>query len=224
MSTPDTLAAVVEQRDTEPPTSAYISYDDFLDMDRNEGGLVEWVDGKVIYHAMPLLVHQQLVLFLAFIMHGFVRLFNRGEVYVAPYIMRIHPGGSGREPDVLFVASENLSRITQREVIGPADLVIEIISDESVTRDRTIKFAEYEAGGVREYWVIDPRPGKQRADFYVLDAQGHYQPGVVSEDGIYHSTVLVGFWLHTAWLWQPDPNPLAALTAIVGKEKLVELL
>ena len=51
---------------------------------------------------------------------------------------------------------------------GPADLVIEVISDDSVTRDRVEKFDEYLEAGVREYWVIDPRPGQQRALFYVL--------------------------------------------------------
>ncbi len=32
------------------------------------------------------------------------------------------------------------------------------------------------AAGVREYWILDPRPGYERADFYVLDEQGRYRP------------------------------------------------
>jgi len=36
---------------------------------------------------------------------------------------------------------------------GPADLAIEIVSEESRLRDRGEKFAEYEVGGVKEYWI-----------------------------------------------------------------------
>ena len=47
---------------------------------------------------------------------------------------------------------------------GPADVVVEIISPESRLRDRGEKFAEYEMGGVREYWLIDSE--RHEADWY----------------------------------------------------------
>ncbi|MFQ5793902.1 MAG: Uma2 family endonuclease [Candidatus Bipolaricaulia bacterium] len=43
---------------------------------------------------------------------------------------------------------------------------IEIISPESRLRDRGEKFAEYEMGGVQEYWLLDPE--EKRVDFYML--------------------------------------------------------
>lgn len=72
---------------------------------------------------------------------------------------------SGREPDLLFISNETAQRLTERKLEGAADLVIEIIFPESVRRDRYEKFDEYEEAGVREYWIIDPRPGKQRQIF-----------------------------------------------------------
>jgi Uma2 family endonuclease len=48
----------------------------------------------------------------------------------------------------------------------PADLAVEIVPTESRLRDRGQKLAEYEMGGVREYWIIDPE--RRQAAFYVL--------------------------------------------------------
>jgi Uma2 family endonuclease len=130
--------------------------------------------------------------------------------------MRLKPNGSGREPDIFFVAAKNLGRLTDEQLDGPADLVIEVISDESVSRDRDDKYYEYEEGGVREYWIIDPRPHRQRAHFYVLDEYGHYQSIKVGSDGIYHSTAVPGFWLKVDWLWTAELDDVAALAQVVG--------
>jgi Uma2 family endonuclease len=91
-----------------------------------------------------------------------------------------------------------------------------------VARDRADKFYEYQAAGVQEYWIIDPRPGYERVDFYVLDEQGRYRPVPVDPDGRYHSTVLVGFWLQVDWVLSPEPpEVLPVLAQIVGPQKLV---
>jgi Uma2 family endonuclease len=151
-------------------------------------------------------------------------LFNLGKVYNAPFEMRAVPDGSSREPDLLFVSSEHLDRLTPDRLVGPADLIVEVVSDDSVYRDRVDKFEEYEAAGVREYWIVDPRPGKQRADFWVLDETGRYRAKEI-KDGIYHSTMLPGLWLRVEWLLaETSPDPLIALAQIVGADKITEAL
>lgn len=189
-----------------------------------EGGLTEWVDGEVIFHMPPKDVHQNVVEFLDRLLGLFVQLFNLGKVRVAPFSVRVLPDGPAREPDLFFLAAEHLDRLTETELNGAADLAIEIISDESVGRDRGDKFYEYQEGGVREYWIIDPRPRKQRADFYVLDNSGMFQPIPIGADGIYRSSVLLNFWLNINWLWATDLNPLAALAQIVGVEHLIQAI
>ena len=77
------------------------------------------------------------------------------------------------------------NRLQRNFLDGPADLAIEIVSPESMLRDRGTKYGEYEAGGVREYWVLDPET--QRADFFVLDASGRYQRAQPDADGIYRA-------------------------------------
>lgn len=206
--------------ETVPPR---MTFEEWLAWDY-EGGLTEWVDGEVHIYMSATSEHQRIVEFLTMLLGLFVQLLRLGVIKTAPYPMRAIPGGNAREPDLVFVASEHSERLTSTELSGPADLVVEVISDDSVARDRDKKFFEYQTGGVREYWMIDSRPNRQRADFYVLDARGRYQPVPIRADGTYHSTVLPNFWLKVDWLWLEEPEPLAALAEIVGVEKLVAAL
>ena len=68
---------------------------------------------------------------------------------------------------------------------------------------------------VREYWIIDSRPGRRIARFYVLD-EGRYLEVMPDELGIYRSTVLEGFWLDVSWLWEEQPRALTAWTEIAA--------
>lgn len=165
-------------------------------------------------------VHQRVAEFLLALLRLFVHQRKLGRVIGEPYVMRAAAGGNGREPDVMFVATGHLSRLGPTYLEGPADLVIEVISDDSVSRDRDDKFTEYQDAGVREYWIIDPRPNRRRADFYVLSDKGRYQPVPIPDDNRYRSTVLAGFWLDVDCLWHDDPDELAALVAIVGSGNL----
>jgi len=124
--------------------------------------------------------------------------------------MKTGPELPGREPDILFVAQEHLDRLKETYLDGPADLVVEITSPESIVQDRGEKFYEYEAGGVGEYWLIDPQ--RRRAEFYRLGEEGWYQLIPVDEGGVYRSEVVSGFWLRPSWLWEePLPRVLDVL-------------
>jgi Uma2 family endonuclease len=166
---------------------------------------------------LPNNTHQNAVELLYEIITLFVRLFALGKVRLAPFEVRLQPGGPSREPDILFLATEHLDRMTEERLVGAPDLVIEVVSNESVRRDRDEKVREYAAAGVREYWIIDPRPGKQRADFLHLDADGVYTLAATEDDERVPSLVLPGFWLRPAWLWGADTlNPLLCALEIDG--------
>ena len=97
--------------------------------------------------------------------------------------------------------------------------MVEIISDDSVRRDRADKFDESQEHGVREYWPVDARAGREPEDFWVLDAQGRYQPGRRNDNGTYAAAVLPGFWLRPEWLrTDPLPSALAAFAEIAGPD------
>lgn len=196
-----------------------MTYDEYLSA-FDEMAHTEWVNGKAIVFMPPNIQHQRVVRFLFLLLGYFVALYKLGEVLTAPVEMRLSPEGSAREPDLLFVAQEHRARITPQRIEGPADLVVEIISPESAARDRSDKFDEYQQAGVREYWIVDPRPGLERIDFWALDEQEKYR-AIPMLQGICRSTVLPGFWLDSNWLWAEElPNPLHALAQIVGPDVL----
>lgn len=197
-------------------TRIKMSYDEFI-TSVDEDAHAEWVDGEVIFFMPPKDIHQAISGFLFRLMAQFVELLQLGVMRHAPFEMRAKPDGNAREPDILFVASEHRARLTEHRLEGPADLVVEIISTESVGRDRGDKFYEYEEAGVREYWIVDPRPGKQRLDMWHLSAEGQYQPIVPDANGRYQSQVLPGFWLRAEWLTQePLPDVIATLAEMRG--------
>jgi Uma2 family endonuclease len=191
-----------------------MSYEDYL-AQVDEDAHAEWVDGEVTVFMPPKTKHQYIIGFLHYLLLSYVNLFKLGTVLMAPYEMRLRWGessGSSREPDILFVAQEHSERLTEDRLEGPADLVIEIVSSSSLRRDRADKFYEYQEAGVREYIIIDPRPGKERIDWYVLLPDGKYQAVLPDEAGWYAAQVLPGFRLDAGWLWQePLPDPLAVL-------------
>ena len=180
-----------------------MSWEEFLQWEP-EHNHNEWVDGEVI-ELMPVEQrHQTILSMLDTLISLFALKFDLGSAFIAPFLMRLISRPSGREPDLLFIRKENLHRLRNTFVDGPADLVIEIISPESDARDRITKFAEYELGGVREYWLIDHF--EQETFFYQLDAQGKYQRVLANESGRYDCAAIPGFWINVNWLWQ-EPKP-----------------
>jgi len=197
-----------------PGTRVPMSYEEYLTL---EGEVLhaEWVNGEVVVFMPPSSKHQILLFWLARVIGLFAEVFDLGDVHVAPLEMRATPGGPAREPDIFFVAREHRDRMTTQRLNGPADLICELISPESVRRDQVEKLREYAAAGVREYWLFDSRPVPILPAWYRLTEAGTYAPLVPDADGRLHSTVLPGFWLDPAWLAQePLPAPLAVLQKI----------
>lgn len=194
-----------------------IAHTTFEEWDEWEDGNTrsEWVDGEMRVYMGVTLPHDQVNGFLRSLLDFYGEMTRTGRANSAPYGLRAAPGGSGREPDVMFIKRGSPARREERHVEGPADLVVEIVSKDSVTRDNRDKFREYEAAGIPEYWIIDPRPRRRTARFYVLE-EGRYSEVFPDAGGIYRSTVLPGFWLRLSWLWEEEPRPLAAWNEIAA--------
>jgi Uma2 family endonuclease len=186
-----------------------ISYRKFLEWNGEESWF-EWVDGEVIKMSNPSLRHQDLSDFLTAILRFFIEAKNLGKVISAPFQIKFDFRPSGRQPDIMFVSSENLHRLEKQYVDGTADLIIEIVSPESLARDTQDKFQEYETAGVKEYWTIDPNT--RTANFYGYDENGKYKMLPISPDGKFESRVIEGLWINTDWLWQEElPNLMDVL-------------
>jgi Uma2 family endonuclease len=193
-----------------PLPMGLIAYEEFLHW--AGGTFAEWVDGEVILLSPVSEPHADIVGFLSALMRLFVEKRKLGRVLTVPFQMHLHKAiERGREPDLMFIAKANQDRITHTYLDGPADLAIEVISPESVMRDRGEKYVEYEMEGVREYWIIDP--DTKRADFFILSEENRYERAHEDAEGIYRSSVLTDFWIKVNWLWQsPMPDLIDVFT------------
>jgi Uma2 family endonuclease len=189
-----------------PPTP--ISFADFLEW-VDEDTHAEWVDGQIIMTSPASDNHQMLRDFLVKVVGVYVDTHRLGWLW-GGFLMKTEVRPSGREPDIVFVAEERRNRVTPTYLDGPADLVVEIISPDSIARDRGEKFVEYEAAGIPEYWLLDPL--RQEALFYWRGEDQLYHAAPIDAAGIYCSRVLPGFWLDVDWLWQ---RPLPAIEPIL---------
>ncbi len=178
----------------------------------------EWVNGEAIKFMPPKALHQNLTGFLYTLLTFFVKMFKLGYVGIAPLEVRLTTNSS-REPDIFFVAKSHLDIVNDDRVDGVPDLIVEVVSKDSMQRDREEKYDEYEAAGVREYWIIDNRPRRHLAEFYRLDAKGMYQR-IEPINGIFRSEVIQGFWLRIDWLWQSTPDEVESLREIISSTGL----
>ena len=191
-----------------------MSYEEYLNW-ADEDTRAEWVDGEVIVFMPVTYEHQLLITFLIQLLGLYTRLLAPGDILSQPAQLRIRGGRSAREPDVMFLAAAHRDRRSRLGVEGPADLVIEIVSDDSVRRDQIEKRDEYAAAGMPEYWWFDPRPGHLEARFFWLTDDGRCEEFEPDAAGRYHSNVLPGFWVDPDWLWQdPSLDPMDLMAEI----------
>ena len=162
----------------------------------------EWVDGEVIVMSPASLGHVDLVDFLITLMRMFAEHHDSGRVLGPEFQVRLGARRRRRVPDVLFVARPHLANLRTNHLEGAPDLAIEIVSPDSVARDWREKYLDYQAAGVREYWVIDPL--SRNVEAYTLTEDAYRR--IEEADGRIASLVLPGFFLRPAWLWQ-EPLP-----------------
>jgi len=192
---------------TAPTNRGYVTFEEYLEQS-SDTRICEWVDGEVITMPGASFEHQTLDKFLLTIMNLYVESKDLGIVLHAPFAMKLSEQRRGREPDILFVGKDRQHLFKKTYLDGAADLAVEIISPESIGRDRGEKFVEYEAAKIREYWLIDPE--RKQAEFYRLNSDGFYQL-ISTPEGVFKSEVLPEFFLHVKWLWQESLPTITAL-------------
>jgi Uma2 family endonuclease len=176
------------------------------------GRHTEWVNGAVIRMSPVTQQHSDLNQFLEILLLALVSVTGGGRVFRDPMVMRGLPNLPGRQPDLQVVLPDRLHLVKETEVAGAANLVIEIISRGSVSRDRGEKFNEYEQAGVPEYWMLDSL--RKEPLFYVLGEDGLFRPRL-PVNGVYTSVVLPRLKLPINLLWRsPYPDPIAIVEMV----------
>jgi Uma2 family endonuclease len=130
----------------------------------------ELIDGEFYVTPAPTTTHQIVSKNIQFALESHVRRTGSGIVLNAPADV-VLGSGSKRDvvqPDLLFIDRDRRQILTEAEIAGAPDLVIEILSRTTRKRDRGLKKTVYSRAGVREYWLVDV--GRQLIDVFDLTA------------------------------------------------------
>ena len=132
-----------------------LTYHDFL-LFPDDGRRHELIDGEHYVTPSPNIGHQAILGRLYLSIGNWLVDHPAGRVFVAPLDV-FFSNFDVVEPDLLYVSNERAGELLAgQHVTGAPDLVIEIASPGTRSRDETIKRRLYERGGVVEYWVVDP--------------------------------------------------------------------
>ena len=136
-------------------TDARFTYDDFL-LFPDDGKRHEIIDGEHYVTPSPNTRHQKLVGRLHLALGNFLEAHpEHGQAFLSPFDV-VFSFYDVVEPDLVFVAGDQLEILTDKNIQGTPALVVEILSRGTRKRDELIKRRLYERSGVREYWLLDP--------------------------------------------------------------------
>ncbi len=147
----------------------------------DDGKRYEVIDGALYVTPPPNWGHQRGLHKLSFHVTRHVYEHQLGEVVQAP-IGVVLDDENGIEPDLVYVSRERLGIVTERGVEGVPDLVVEVLSPSTRSRDRGIKLRRYAAAGVPHYWILDPRTRTleaRRLTARGYELTGTYRPGSI---------------------------------------------
>ena len=163
-----------------------LTYEDYAALPE-DGPRYELIGGELFEMPSPTRVHQKLVVRLVVLLHTFVMAHRLGEVYVAPFDIRLSPHDIV-QPGILYVSRERASGFGPNFLMGGPDLAVEVLSPSTRDRDLTVKRDLYAAADVRELWFGDIEAG--RIEVLRLD-DGRYVPLPELSGGV-ESAVLSG--------------------------------
>jgi Uma2 family endonuclease len=161
------------------------------------GQRYEIIDGELIVTPSPVPRHEMLAIELTLIFGNFVKAGRLGQIFGDRVDVKLAEGEALVIPDLSFIRRDRLGIIGPTAINDAPDLVLEILSPSTRSRDLGEKRELYARNGVREYWVVDP---EAETVTVLVQAEGGYEP-LPEAGGIVRSTVLPGLEFDIAALF-----------------------
>ena len=131
-----------------------LTYDDYIHFP-DDGNRHEIIDGVHHMSPAPETYHQTLSRRIQFRLYQALEEQGKALVFNAPTDVQLSKTDIV-QPDILVISESRKTIISPTKILGPPDLVIEILSPSTIDRDVSLKLSLYEQSGVPEYWVVDP--------------------------------------------------------------------
>lgn len=171
----------------------------------------EFINGEVVVQSPAKYQHTTTITHLVTLLHSFVS--ARGLGVAGTEKMLVSLSRNDYEPDVCYFSDAKAALFTGDQMRFPApDLVVEVLSPSTEQTDRTIKFEDYAAHGVGEYWIVDPEIDS--VEQYVLAGE-RYDLVMKSRSGLLISAVVPGFEIPVRAIFDKGEN-LRTLKALLG--------
>lgn len=152
----------------------------------------EFINGEIVLHSPVRMRH--LVLSSRLSKQLMIYVDDNDLGFVGIEKMMINLSRNNYEPDIVFFRKEVSDTFTDDQKLFPApDLVVEILSDSTRSNDYGIKFQDYEAHNVGEYWILDPE--NETIEQYVLVQDEFELQNKLTKKGILTCLVVNGFTL-----------------------------
>lgn len=201
----DQLQAVLN--DEKQRRAAFYEYID-------ENQKAEFINGEIVIHSPVMKRHNGATGRLYQLMNVHVAIHHLGFVGVEKIMIALTR--NDYEPDICFFSESKAQHFTEDQKLFPTpDWVVEVLSGSTEKKDRGVKFEDYEAHGVSEYWLVDPRT--QVVEQYLLQ-EGKYQLHLKSDNGFVSSRAMTGFEIPIQAIFDDSANA-DALQSILNKRK-----
>jgi Uma2 family endonuclease len=161
-----------------PNPQVKFTYDDYL-LFPEDGKRHELIDGDHYVTPAPMTKHQRASGNLSGLLYAHLHRTKAGRYFTAPTDV-VLSDLDVVQPDLLFVSAARVSIITEKNIQGPPDLVIEILSETTRRTDEAVKRKQYERFGVSEYWIVDPE--LETVKVYRLTGQGYQRTAELAKE------------------------------------------
>jgi Uma2 family endonuclease len=131
-----------------------LTYADYVGLP-DDGLRHEIIDGEHYVSPSPSVRHQQISGRLFYLIQQYLHADPIGSIFYAPLDALLSEFDIV-VPDLIYVSNDRSRYLTSKNLQGPPDLVIEILSPSTARRDQKLKRDLYERVGVQEYWLLDP--------------------------------------------------------------------
>jgi Uma2 family endonuclease len=187
------VTAILESDHVTLPKGIY-TYEDYLKLP-NDGKRYEIIEGVLYVANAPSFQHQSTVHQLDRQIGNFVSEHQLGYVIPAPFEVHLSALSRPVQPDITFIRTERISVQSLQIFEGAPDLIVEVLSPDSIRRDRVIKFTAYEAAGVTEYWIANPNT--HTVEVFILSHGEYAALGEFKAAETIQSQVLTGIEITT---------------------------
>jgi Uma2 family endonuclease len=174
------------------------AFHDSLSDDTN----AEFINGEIVNKMPSKRNHIKASGLLYKLMDTFVQKHDLGEVLNERALISLTR--NDYEPDICFWTEAKAETFEPGQTVFPApDFIVEVISESTEKRDRGIKFQDYAAHGVGEYWIIDSE--RRTVEQYTL-VNGQYELVEKKNSGMIASTIVAGFTLPVEAIFDEQRN------------------